>query len=585
MAEKDNIAAGEVKYAWLRRILSDARAPLRNILLVSLFVNLLALAVPVFVLQIYDRVVFHGGITTLYGLIVGIAIVLIFEYVLRQARSRVFQTVAVRVDVVVGRALYDKVMNLPMLTLESRPVAYWQLLFRDMEMVRNALSGPSAALAIDLPFAVIFFIVVFILAPPVAWVLLVVLPIFVILAWRSGVSMDSTAGRERDSTMSRDDFMTELLTGRGTVKALALQGALKPKWENRHADTIELSQERGQVTDSHQVLAHVMMLSTTIMLTTVGALAILEQNMTIGSLIAANMLGSRMVAPMTQLVSQWRMLTQLRQAVTRLDTVFNMESERLDSGIELKRPSGQLRLDKVTFAYKADGAPAVSGIEGLIGPCGLHAIVGRNGSGKSTLLKIIRGLYTPDDGRILIDDADISQFTQSELARWMGYLPQDITLFSGTVRDNISITQPNASDEAIIAAAEKAEVHQFVLEMPDGYSAMVGESGHSLSGGQQQRLALARAFLDNPPIMLLDEPTSNLDNDAEKALAMTLQKTSETTTVIVVTHSAALLTACDSILVMDKGKVVMAGPSSQVLARLQATPQPVNSNDTRTNQA
>jgi ATP-binding cassette subfamily C protein LapB len=518
-------------------------------------------------------------------LIVGIAIVLIFEYVLRQARSRVFQTVAVRVDVVVGRALYDKVMNLPMLTLESRPVAYWQLLFRDMEMVRNALSGPSAALAIDLPFAVIFFIVVFILAPPVAWVLLVVLPIFVILAWRSGVSMDSTAGRERDSTMSRDDFMTELLTGRGTVKALALQGALKPKWENRHADTIELSQERGQVTDSHQVLAHVMMLSTTIMLTTVGALAILEQNMTIGSLIAANMLGSRMVAPMTQLVSQWRMLTQLRQAVTRLDTVFNMESERLDSGIELKRPSGQLRLDKVTFAYKADGAPAVSGIEGLIGPCGLHAIVGRNGSGKSTLLKIIRGLYTPDDGRILIDDADISQFTQSELARWMGYLPQDITLFSGTVRDNISITQPNASDEAIIAAAEKAEVHQFVLEMPDGYSAMVGESGHSLSGGQQQRLALARAFLDNPPIMLLDEPTSNLDNDAEKALAMTLQKTSETTTVIVVTHSAALLTACDSILVMDKGKVVMAGPSSQVLARLQATPQPVNSNDTRTNQA
>jgi len=157
MAEKDNIAAGEVKYAWLRRILSDARAPLRNILLVSLFVNLLALAVPVFVLQIYDRVVFHGGITTLYGLIVGIAIVLIFEYVLRQARSRVFQTVAVRVDVVVGRALYDKVMNLPMLTLESRPVAYWQLLFRDMEMVRNALSGPSAALAIDLPFALIFF--------------------------------------------------------------------------------------------------------------------------------------------------------------------------------------------------------------------------------------------------------------------------------------------------------------------------------------------------------------------------------------------------------------------------------------------
>ena len=558
------------KLGWLRAIILSSKAQLRDVILVSFFVNLLALSVPVFVMQVYDRVIFHGGLNTLYGLIAGIIFVLIFEYVMRQGRSRIFQAFAVRLDVVIGRKLYDKVMNLPLLTLESRPTAYWHLLFRDLEIVRNGLSGPSAALAIDLPFAVIFFFIVCVIAPPISWVLLAVMPLFMVLAWRSGISMDSVAMLEHNVIISRDDFMGELLSARETVKSSALQKSLKPVWEARHGDLIYRSRERGQVADTHQTLAHVMMVSSTVAVTTIGALAILDQKMTIGALIAANMLGARMIIPMTQLVSQWRIFSQLRQSVTRLDTVFKLDGERSKTGVKLALPKGKLKFEKINFAYSNNTADVVSGIEGVIGPKGMHALVGSNGSGKSTFLKVVSGLYSPDQGRVLIDGADISQFSRDVLAYWVGYLPQETSLFSGSIRDNIAITQPEVTDPAVIEAATMAEAHDFILDMPDGYATMLTENGGNLSKGQRQRLALARAFLKNPPIMLLDEPTSNLDANAEKNLAANLKIASQQSTVLAVTHSAEVLSVCDSILVMEKGRIVMAGPAKQVLDRLKS---------------
>ncbi len=562
---------------WLRDALSGARGALRDALFVSFFVNLLALAAPVFVLQVYDRVVFHAGISTLQGLVVGMAIVILFDYVLRQARSRIFQSVAVKLDVSVGRALYDKVMGLPLRALEGRPAAYWQALFRDADTVRNAISGPSAALVTDLPFAVLFLILIFVLAPPVAWVLALCLMLFVLLAWRSGRAMRESAARERESTQSREGLLSELIQARATVKALALGEALKPRWENRHAAAITLSRERGQISDGHQALAGAMALMTTVAMTSVGALAILDQRMTIGSLIAANMLGSRLIAPFTQLVSQWRVLTQLRQAIARLDGVFVLDHERTDAAVSLGRPKGQVRLETVTFAYDGRTAPVLGGIDGRIGPGGLHGVIGRNGCGKSTLLKLIAGLYVSQDGRVLLDEADIKQFTRRDLAGWISYLPQECVLFAGTIRDNIAIANPAATDEAVIEAAERALVHQYIIDQPDGYATTLAEAGGRLSGGLRQRIALARTFLGAPPVMLLDEPTSDLDNDAERDLAQTLREMARTSTIVAVTHSPALLNACDSILVLEGGRVAMAGPVREVMQRLQRKSEVVQS--------
>jgi ATP-binding cassette subfamily C protein LapB len=563
------------KRAWLRDALSGARGALRDALLVSLFVNLLALAAPVFVLQVYDRVVFHAGLSTLQGLVIGMAVAILFDYVLRQARSRIFQSVAVRLDVAVGRSLYEKILGLPLRVLESRPAAYWQALFRDAEVVRNALAGPSAALLTDLPFAVLFLILIFVLATPVAWVFVLLLPLFVLLAWRSGKAMRESAARERESTLSRDALLSELVAARATVKALALGDALRPRWEDRHAAAIELSRDRGQATDGHQVLANALTLLTTVAVTAVGALAILDQSMTIGALIAANMLGSRLIAPFTQLVGQWRMLSTLRQAVARLDAVFALDHERTETAVSLGRPKGLVRLETVKFAYDGRGAPVLDGIDGRIGPGGLHAVIGRNGCGKSTLLKLIAGLYRPQDGRVLLDDADLNQFTRRELAGRIAYLPQECMLFTGTIRDNIAIAEPTATDEQVIAAAERALVHQWIIDQPDGYATPIGEAGGRMSGGLRQRIALARTFLGSPPVLLLDEPTGDLDNDAERDLAHTLRDMARDSTIIAVTHSPALLGVCDSILVLEAGRVAMAGPVGEVMKRLQRRPDVV----------
>ncbi len=560
---------------WLRYALRESRGAFRDLALISLFINLLVLSIPVFVLQVYDRVVFQSGMTTLQGLVIGMGIVIGFDFILRQARSRVFQGVALRVDAAVGRALYNKVVSLPLRMLESRPTTFWQAVFRDVDAIRNAVSGPSAALMLDLPFAVLFFVVILVIAPPVAWVLLVFVPLFMILAWRSGRVMRKAASDERESAMSREGLLSELISGRATVKSLALGETVGPRWEDRHAQAIEVAQQRGEAGDGYHNLGYIMTMSTTVIVTTVGALAILEQQMTIGSLIAANMLSARLVGPMSQLVSQWRMFMQFRESAKRLDEVFAMASERTEAGIELPRPKGTVRLEKVTFQYKAEGQPIIDGIDGAIGPGGLHGIIGANGSGKTTLLKLIRGIYSAASGRVLLDEADISQFTQRQLADWIGYLPQECTLFAGTIRENIAIAHPDADDAAIVAAAEQANAHQYIVDLPDGYDTPLTEGGHGLSTGQRQRIAIARAFMSQPPVLLLDEPSSNLDKEAEQGLAATLRDFSRKNTAMVVTHSPVLLAACDSILVLEKGRVIMAGPAGQVLAKLQPGPKPV----------
>ena len=560
---------------WLRYALRESRGAFRDLMLISLFVNILVLSIPVFVLQVYDRVVFQGGMTTLQGLVIGMGLIVGFDFVLRQARSRVFQGVAMRVDASLGRALYTKVLSLPLRVLESRPSTFWQSVFRDVDAVRNTLSGPSAALVLDLPFAVLFFFVILAIAPPVAGVLLIFVPLFMILAWRSGSVMRRASSAEREMGLSREGLMNELIAGRGTVKSLSLGETIRPRWEDRHADVIEVSLQRGEAGDGYQNLGYIMTMSTTVVVTTVGALAILEQQMTIGSLIAANMLSARLVGPMSQLVSQWRMFMQFRESTRRLDEVFAMASDREEAGIEMNRPQGALRLEKLTFAYKPDSQPAIDGIDGVIGSRGMHGIIGSNGSGKSTLLKLFRGVYAPTSGRVLLDEADIAQFTQRQLAQWIGYLPQECTLFAGTIRDNIAIAHPDSQDEEIVAAARLARAHDFIGDLPDGYATALTENGSGISAGQQQRIAIARAFMKLPPVLILDEPSGNLDREAELGLAESLRVYAKDATVLVVTHSPGLLAMCDSILVLDKGRVTMAGPAGQVLAKLQPGPKEV----------
>jgi len=554
--------------SWLRPFLKPLTPVFREVVAMSFFVNLLALAVPVFTMQVYNRVVNNNGISTLQGLVVGMFLVIAFDYVLRQSRARILQTVALRVDVELGRRLFRKIMRMPLQNLEAQPSAYWSSLFRDVDVVRNTLSGSTALLVADLPFAILFLVLIFVIAAPVAWVLLVVLPVFMFVAWRSSNVMSDASGQERKSSQSRDSLVGEMIAGRTTIKALGLDRSMEPVWEEKHADNIQTAIDRGSKTDGFSNLGASLGLITSLLLTTVGALAIIDQKLTIGALIATNMLSGRIMGPLNQLVGTWRMYAGFNQAIERLGTVFLQSTEREASEVKLEKPKGALSIENVFFSYAEDQAPVVAGITVEIEHGGVHALVGRNGSGKTTLLKIIQGLYQPQKGRVTLDGADMAQFTRSELADWLGYVPQESVLFAGTVRDNITSRMPNASDEEVIKASTEAGVHEFIIDLPDGYATEIGEAGGRLSGGQRQRIAIARALVGNPPVVLLDEPSSSLDRHAETELKNTLIEIAKTRTVIMVSHSPTLLSACDYLYALDRGKLALAGPAREVLPRL-----------------
>jgi ATP-binding cassette, subfamily C, bacterial LapB len=557
--------------SWLKPFLKPLRATFNEVVAMSAFVNLLALAVPIFTMQVYNRVVAHNGISTLKGLVVGMVIIVVFDYVLRQARSRIMQTIALRIDVQVGRKLFNKFMSLPLQTLESQPSAHWLALFRDADAVRNTLSGASAILIADLPFAILFLVIIFVIATPIAWVLVIVMPVFMFVAWRSSSVMSVANQNERATAQTRDSLVAEMINARTTIKALSLDKVMRPMWEDMQSDNIETSVIRGSKTDSFSNMGASLTMVTSISLTTVGALFIINQELTIGALIATNMLSGRLLGPLNQLVGQWRTYSSFRQSVDRLGELFNTISERQESEVEMDKPRGEITMENITFAYSEELPKVINDIEITFKATGVHALVGRNGSGKSTMLKLIQGLYKPMNGRVLVDGADISQFSRAEMSLWMGYVPQDCILFTGNVRDNIAQRIPDATDEQILKAAQAAGVHTFIIDMPEGYSTEIGEAGQRLSGGQRQRIAIARALVGDPPVVLLDEPSSSLDRQAEFELRNTLTSIAKERTVIIVTHSPILLATCDDLVALDKGRIALAGPSKDILPKLFGT--------------
>lgn len=556
--------------AWLRSLLAPLKPLFKEVLAVSFFLNLLAIAVPVFVLQVYDRVIFHSGLSTLQGLVIGILVVIGFDFALRKARSRMLQAVALKIDVEVSSRVVNKLLALPLRTLESRPGNYWHLLFRDADVIRNVFSGQTAVLATDLLFGGVFLVMIAIIAWPVFWVLLVVFALFIALAWHAGRFVDAAADREKQKVVTRDSLISEIILGRTTVKALALSERMKDEWERRQEDSIVEGINRGAQNDLYMYAGQSLTLIATVAMTTVGAVAILGQNLTMGGLIAANMLSNRLLSPMNQLVGTWRTYSAFKQSAQRLVHVFGEAEDLQESPIRMDRPKGRITLDNATFRYAAEAAPAVEEIKLEIPATGMTAIMGPNGGGKTTLAKIILGLYKPDQGKVFVDGADLSQFARRDLARWMGYVPQDCVLFAGTIRENIAYAKPEATDEEIIRAATAARAHNLIVTMPKGYGTPVGEGGGQLPGGLRQRIAIARALLDDPPILVMDEPTSSLDRAGEEELRQSLTGMAKDKTIILVTHSPPMVHACQNVVIVERGRIKTAGPTQKTLEALGA---------------
>lgn len=543
--------------------------------MLSLFVNVLALAVPVFVMQVYDRVIFHSGLNTLVGLLAGMATVLCFDFVIRQARARILQMGALRLDASIGRALFGRLVTLPLPFVEQHSAAYWHALFRDVDTVRNTLSGATVLMLCDVCCFALFLLVTFIIAPPVAWVLLAAVPVFAALARLSGLRMKQHSDRERTFLIERDALIAEIIAARTTVKALALEQQLQPQWEERHAAALAHSIRRGAIADHYATVATSLTTTVSIAITALGALAVLDQRLTIGALIAANMLSGRLLAPITQLGVNWRTLSGVSEAIMRLGRVFAVVPDREENGLAPAEPPGRLVIEDVSFSYGENNRPSLEHIHAAFPPQGdspsggMHALIGPNGSGKSTLLKLMLGLYYPSEGRVLLDRSDIAQYSRRQIAHWIGYLPQETSLFAGSIRQNIALRLPDASDDDIRLAAMRAGAHDFITQLPDGYATDVGECGRRLSAGQRQRIAIARAVLGAPPLLVLDEPSTSLDTDACAELRVSFSMLARTTTIVIVTHQLEWLLACQSVTVLERGRIGLSGPAGQVLSALR----------------
>ncbi|MEO1330628.1 MAG: peptidase domain-containing ABC transporter [Pseudomonadota bacterium] len=544
-----------------------------RLLAMSLFVNLLSFAAPMFVLQVYDRVIPHSGHQTLLALVIGVVALIGFDFVLRQARGRAIQMAALRVDVRLTRALFGRLTGAPLRALERRGDGDWRMVLRDADAVRDQVAGPSVLLAIDLPFVVLFMAAIWLAAPPLGALLTILIPVFIGVALLSSALLGKATETEQQAGLARQALSEELVAGRATVKALGLGAALQSRWEAAQAEAIRASVGRGAIADGLGHLGSSLTMLTTVLLTTVGAVAIIDQQMTIGGLIAANMLAARVVQPMTQLIGLWRGLARYREAAARIDATLALPSSRAAAAVAQERPSGALTLEHVEFGYAEDAEPTLRRFSARFAPGSVTGIVGDNGCGKSTVLKVMQGLYAPDAGRVLLDGADLAQFGQRDLNRWFGYVPQEPFLFAGSIRDNIVGGRDGVTDPEILEAARLAMVDVFVAELPDGYATEVGEGGRRLPPGHRQRIALARALVGNPAVLLLDEPSANLDFNAERGLCERLALLKRDRSVVLVSHSNTLLAACDTVMAMAKGRVAMAGRSEDMLARRAGPPR------------
>lgn len=559
---------------WLEEILIPLHSIKKQLYLLSFVINLLALAVPIFVLQVYDRVVFHNGLTTLQGLAIGIAIVLVFDFIMRRARTRILQHHGVKINDLLGKQLFDKLLSLPLRTLESQRHSFWQLLFRDIELLRGHFSGPWAVLMLDLPFTVLALALIVTIATPIAWVLLLAIPLFLIIAWRSGKVIQQQSEQERRETIERDALLSEFTLARNSIKTQILDEHFANEWGEKQQVLNQTTLVRSNSSDKYRDLGQSMTMLVTVALTTVGAIAILNQELTLGGLIASNMLSSKIISPLTQLVAQWHGFTNYKDAKKRLTELFANSDELLVSSVKPINSSGMVSFRDLSFSYQLDHDDTVqddlvlNNVSGLIESTGIHTIIGANGSGKSTLLKLLIGLYQPNSGKVMLDGADINQYSRHDLGQWIGYLPQRTTTFAASIRDNITFGYPDATDEEVVAAAKLTNAYDFVSKLKDGFATNMGETGNRFSSGECKRIALASLLIKDQKIILLDEPTSDLDLETERKIAVTLQKLSVDKTIVLVTHSPALLRISDQIMVIKDGLISAAGDSKEILPKL-----------------
>jgi subfamily B ATP-binding cassette protein HlyB/CyaB len=550
--------------------------------------QLFGLITPLLFQVVMDKVLVHRGFSTLDVIAFAFFAIAIFEALLGGIRSYVMAHTTSRVDVELGSRLFHHLMALPMGYFEARQVGQNVARVHELDTIRNFITGSALTLILDLGFTVVFLLVMWYYSPTLFFVVAATIPCYILLSVFITPILRHRLNEKFKYGAANTAFLTESVTGVQTVKAMAVEPQMQRKWEDQLANYVSASfrsQNLGNVANQIAGLINKLM---TLGIIWWGAHLVIGGELTVGELIAFNMLAGRVSGPILKLVQLWQDFQQAGISIERLGDILNTPREPGYNPNRSTLPSiaGEVSFEHVRFRYRHDGPVILDGFNLQVKPGEIIGIVGRSGSGKSTLTKLIQRLYLPESGRVLVDGVDLAMVDTAWLRRNIGVVLQENFLFNQTVRENIALTNPAAPMEQIVAVAKLAGAHEFIVDLPEAYDTMVGEQGSNLSGGQRQRLAIARALLTNPRILIFDEATSALDYESERIIQDNMAEICKGRTVFIIAHRLSTVRICNRIIVMNKGHIVEQGPHDELLqqqgyyAQLhgyqQHSPQPKN---------
>lgn len=560
---------GATKGHWFWSVIKDNRHLYRDVLIAALFINIFALSMPLFVMNVYDRVVPNMATDTLWILAAGVFIIFCADLSLRLLRSWFIDMAANKADIRLSASIMERVLGQ---RLEARPASVGSFAsnVQAFESVRSFIGSMTVSILIDLPFFLLFIIIILAIGWPMAIPVMVGVLILVFYAIAVQSKMRAISDSISEASAQRNSGLIENLVGAETVRAFNASGRAQGVWEKATLFVSACSIKMRMLGASVGITGQWVQQSASVALMIVGVYMVFAGELSQGGLIAAYMLSSRAMAPITQLAG---LLSQYHQAATSmesLENLMNSPQEREQGKTLISRPvlQGNIEVKNLSFSYPEAQQPALDGISLSIKAGEKVAILGRAGSGKSTLEKLLMGLYQPTAGSIAFDDINQKQIDIAELRRNIAYIPQDIHLIYGSIYDNITLGKPNASREEVLAAVQDAGLHALIGQSADGVAMPIGENGNLLSGGQRQSVAVARAFIEERNILLFDEPSSAMDSGLENHLILSIKRRSQNKTLILVTHRTSLLSLVDRLIVMDGGKIIADGPKAEVLEAL-----------------
>lgn len=556
--------------AWFQDTLKLSKFLYFDAVIASFLVNLVALCAPLFVMNVYDRVVPNQATATLWVLAIGISIAFVFDFVLKILRGICLDLAGKKTDLVVSSALFERLLGMKM-KLRPKRVGSFAQNFQEFQSIRDFLSSLTLTAFIDFPFTLLILLVTGIIGGPLVLIPLLTYPLALLVSWLIQRPLMSRVQKTYQLANERQAMLVETLTGLDAIKINNAQSERQYQWEHL---TGQLSKLELRV----KLLSYVAVNFTSwlqqasgVAIIVAGVYVIIDGNLSMGGLIACYLLHRRAMMPIGQLCSLITRYQRARMTKSTIDRMMGLEQEVQEGEVPLKREtlSGAIELRDVTFCYPGNQYASLSNISLVIQPGEKVGIIGRSGSGKSSLAKLLVGFYQPDSGSVLIDGIDLRQIDVHDLRHNIGYAPQDIHLFNGTLRENLLYGASYVDDETMLRVANLTGVHEFARRHPSGYNMQVGERGMSLSGGQRQAVTLARALLLDPPVLLMDEPTSSMDNTSEDLLKKALAPVISNKTLLLVTHRASLLSLVNRLIIVDNGKIIADGPKESVMSALK----------------